>query len=136
MQTDKWEQDELGESGEYPGHPVILACMVMDRYPNLESARTVDPGESSNRALRDNFIPGSGCAVNAALNTLERATTEGLESAYKGSEDYWTGWELQSPKNAERAAHGRAQAEKMKAGFESRLKTWGSDKDPGSAYRV
>ena len=44
MDSYRWENEVLGEHTQYPGHPLILACMVMDRYPNLEAALEGRPG--------------------------------------------------------------------------------------------
>ncbi len=136
MDSYRWGQEVLGDSVEYPGHPVILACMVMDRYPNLASACAREPGQEFYNALRDGFIPGAGCAVHAALDTLRHAHDRGLEAAYAHAERYWLGWEQQHPNNVPRAAHGREQCERIKAHFESRLKTWDTSEDTGSPYRV
>lgn len=136
MDSYRWEQDVLGEHGEYPGHPVILACMVMDRYPDLDAAVRREAGREFGNALSDNFIPGAGCAVHAALDTLRYAQEHGLEAAYAHAERYWTGWEQQHQNNAPRAAHGREQCERIKARFESQLKIWGTSEDPGSPFRI
>lgn len=136
MDSYRWEQEVLGEHAEYPGHPVILACMVMDRYPDLDAAVRREPGQEFGNALSDNFIPGSGCAVHAALDTLRYAKEIGLEAAYAHAERYWQGWELQHPSNVTRAAHGREQCERIKARFEGRLNAWGTSEDPGSPYYV
>lgn len=136
MDSYRWEQEVLGEHAEYPGHPIILACMLMDRYPDLNTAVRREPGREFGNALSDNFIPGAGCAVHAALDTLRHAQEHGLEAAYAHAERYWLGWERQHPDNVPRAAHGREQCERIKTRFEDRQKTWGTSKDPGSLYRV
>lgn len=134
--TYNWEQNLLGEAIEYPGHPVVLACLVMARYPNLETAMRREPGREFLNALRDIFIPGAGCAVHAALDTLRYARETGLDSAYAHADRYWDGWERQHPTNASRAVSGRKQAERLKDRFESLLKTGGTEKDPGSPFRI
>lgn len=134
--TYEWEKNVLGEHGEYPGHPVVLACMIMDRYQDLCTASTREPGQDDNNALRDSFIPGTGCAVYAALHTLCLAKDQGLEAGYAHAERYWAGWEQQNPNNVAGAAHGREQAKRIKVRFEERLRVWGTSHDPGSPYRV
>lgn len=131
-----WEKEHLGEHGVYPGHPIIGACMVMDRYPNLGTARERRPNSDSGNALSDSFIPGAGCAVHAALDTLHFAQTQGLEPAYAHAARYWDGWERQNEKNKASAEQGRRQAERIKPYFEARLKVWGGPDDAGSPYRV
>lgn len=137
MNSYQWEQERLGEHAVYPGHPVILACMVMDRYPSLLAARGTDQlSPTFGNALSDSFIPGAGCAVHAALDVLRYAQVVSVEAAYELAESYWHGWERQHPNNVPGAAKGREQCVRIKARFESMLKTWGTPEDPGSPYRV
>ena len=136
MDTRTWEQELLNEAVEYPGHPVVLACMVMDRYPDLETAMRREPGREFANALRDSFIPGAGCAVHAALDTLRYALTIGLDAAYAHADRYWASWERQDSANAARAASGRKQGERLKNRFECLLNTWGTENDPGSPFRT
>lgn len=136
MDSNRWENEVLGEHAQYPGHPLILACMVMDRYPNLETALRREQGREFSNALSDNFILGAGCAVHAALATLRQAMGHGLEAAYAHANQYWLAWEQQNPKNALGAAHGREQAERIRSRFEVQLNSWGKPEDPGSPYRI
>ena len=136
MDSYRWENEVLGEHAEYPGHPLILASMVMDRYPNLEAALRREQGREFSNALSDNFIPGAGCAVHSALDTLRQAMDHGLEAAYAQANQYWLAWEQQHPNNALGAAHGREQAERIKSRFEVQLNSWGKPEDPGSPYRI
>lgn len=132
----RWAQEALGENGEYPGHPIVLACMVMDRYPDILAAMRREPGRDFGNALRDSFIPGAGCAVHAALESLRQGREHGPAAAYAHAERYWQGWEEQRTDNASSAARGREQCERIKARFEAQLKTWGTSDDPGSPYRI
>lgn len=61
---------------------------------------------------------------------------EGHEAAFAEAERYWQGWEEQSPGNKERAAHGRAQAERMKPLFMARLYAWQGGVLPESRWRL
>lgn len=135
MDSYAWHKEHLGESGVYPGHPIIGACLVMDRYPDLASALARRPGSDFGNALSDGFIPGAGCAVHAALDTLRFAQTQGLDAAYAHAARYWDGWEAQNEKNKASAEKGRLQAERIKPYFEARLKVWGGPEDAGSPYR-
>lgn len=136
MDSYNWEKEHLGEHGVYPNHPIIGACMVMDRYPNLVAALERRPGSEFGHALSDSFIPGAGCAVHAALDTLRFAQTQGLDAAYAHAARYWDGWEEQHEKNKASAEKGRLQADRIKPYFEARLKVWGTAEDPGSKYRA
>lgn len=131
-----WEKAVLGESCEYPGHPLVLSCMVMDRYADLATACSRESGCEFYNALTDSFIPGAGCAVHAALDMLRAAQTHGLPEAYALADRYWQGWEQQNADNGPSAERGRAQALRLQSRFEEKLKTWGTPSDPGSPYRL
>ena len=88
VEREAWMQRHLGELVVYPGHPLVLACMVMDRYPSLAVASHHDADHPTYAALSDSFIPGSGCAVYAALDFLHYAQTIGLAQAYTHGERY------------------------------------------------
>lgn len=134
--TYAWAEAMLGEHIQYPGHPLVLACMIMDRYPDLALATEISAGADFSNAQRDSFLPGTGCAVTAALTTLRLAAEKGEDAAIAHAAWYWDGWERQSTTNGEKASRGRAQATKMCPAFLARLKLWGSDQDQGSLYRV
>jgi len=113
-----WEQDRLGEPVEYPGHPLVLATMVLDRYTSLDAAAD---------ALGDSFIIGSGCAVRCAMDVLEAALSGNagaLESAYVHAEHYWNGWATQTSSDAAGVTRGRVQADRMRPTFMRRLADW------------
>lgn len=114
-----WCLAHLGSSApRYPGHPVVLACMVMDRYASLAHAT-----QASN-ALRDGFIPGAGCAVGAALGFLQLWERGGPQHALSHGAAYWDNWEAQHVNNKEGAALGRAQAEKLLPYLQENVEAW------------
>ncbi len=118
-----WEQEHLAEPVRYPGHPVVLACMVMDRYESFEDAFAAVAQGGVPAALKDPFIPGSGCAVYAALDLLAEARGGRFEYALNHAQAYWHTFES-SDASKEASAAGRAQASKMLPYFESRVKAW------------
>lgn len=134
--TYAWAEAMLGEHIQYPGHPLVLACMIMDRYPDFALATEISAGAEFSNAQRDSFLPGTGCAVTAALTTLRLAAEKGESAAIAHAAWYWDGWERQSTANGEKASRGRAQAAKVRPAFLARLKVWGSDQDHGSVYRT
>ena len=136
MATYEWEKEVLGEHAEYPGHPVILGTMVMDRYECFEHAAARGEGEKYYNAISDSFIPGAGCAVSSTMSVLKLAIEKNPEAAFAEAERYWKGWEEQSPQNRERAAHGRAQAERAKGMFLARLKAWKAGEVEPSRWRL
>lgn len=134
--TYTWLMAVLGEGEQYPGHPLVVASMIMDRYPNLEAALERPEGTDYGNALSDSFIPGAGCAVYAALDTLRVGQAEGAEAAAEVAQRYWDSWERQSPRNAGPADRGRRQAVRIWPRFVQLLPQWGTPDYPVSAYRV
>jgi hypothetical protein len=129
----------FGESPGYPGHPVLIGTLTMDRYASYAHATTVAPGSPHANALRDGFIPGAGCAVHAALDCLKLALDGAANSrsaALAEAERYWINWEHQSANNATRAAIGRSQAERAQARYFERLEGWQTGKLPPCPYRL
>lgn len=128
----------LGGPAEYPGHPLVLATMVMDRYASFEHAASNEPGAGYYNAICDSFIPGAGCAVSSTMSVLKIALGDdpgSVDLAVEEAGRYWDGWERQSPANKDRAAHGRTQAEGIKSAFLLRLAAWKSGVPTPSKYR-
>lgn len=66
-------QENNGLTNPYPGHPVINACLIMDFYGNLDEAKESSEPSGYMSALTSD-IPGSGCAVHAAMDLLSDVT--------------------------------------------------------------
>lgn len=136
-ETFEWERAWLeNQSVAYPGHPVVLATMVMERYSSLEHATRREGDRDFGNALSDSFIPGSGCAVSCALSVLQLAQAGQREQALELARSYWEGYGKQSPLNAPNVAAGLAQLSLILPRFEALLLSWGSVADPGSPFRV
>jgi hypothetical protein len=134
--TLKWAQENLGtEEIAYPTHPVVVACMVMDRYANLEQACSREPGAQYGRALQDDFIPGSGCAVWAGLDVLRHAQSGNLSDALALAESYWENVARNFPQRPQENTLGRSQGAQLQAALQARLQVWGTENDKGSRYR-
>lgn len=132
-----WAKKYLGASMTvYPGHSVVLATMVMMRYPDFATASRTEPGKNCPNALQDGFIPGAGCAVYAALRFLEYAQKEGLDAAYDHAERYWKGWENQHASNVEKGLEGRRQAILIQPLFEKCFAAWGTPQEELTVYRL
>lgn len=131
-----WGMKHLGESVSYPGHPLVLATMIMDRYHSFGHAIGRELGSDYNNALSDIFIPGAGCAVSSALDVLGLAIAGDLETAVDHAEQYWKGWEQQSPRNPERCLLGRVQAERVRPLFMERVQAWKDGVALPSEYRL
>jgi hypothetical protein len=73
----------------YPGHPICLAYLIMRLYPDYDTARKREDGETYCNALRDARIPGAGGNIWAAMDVLKRAKVVNPESALLYGESYW-----------------------------------------------
>ncbi|HCT05874.1 MAG TPA: hypothetical protein DIW86_10975 [Pseudomonas sp.] len=134
--TYRWADSVLGEHIQFPGHPLVLACMIMDRYPDLASATEVSAGADFSNAQRDSFLPGTGCAITSALATLRLAAERDAGAASAHADRYWDGWEKQSSSNQERAERGRQQAARIHPVFLAKVQAWGTAADQSSSYRT
>lgn len=136
--TFAWERDVLGEHIVYPSHPIVLACMIMDRYQNLAHATRNDSQDKYGfpNASSDHFIPGAGCAVRGAMRALEIAATVGSEAAFTQAYDYIENYRKQNVANEADAARAHLQCEKVKDRFVSHLAVWGTPDMPTSAVRL
>lgn len=107
----------------YPGHPVPIALLIMDKYPDLETARMRPEGSQFQNALSDNDIPGAGGNVHAALDVLECARVKGGQAAFEHGTNYWV--RCASGENyGKNQAAGLEQAESIKDEFLSRVEAW------------
>lgn len=137
--TDNWAEDVFGQGVTivYPTHPIVGACLIMDRYENWNHAIERAPGSSFGNAMSDNFIPGAGDAVATALDVLKLGQLD-VDAAVNHAREYWDAWERQSPeRHRANAAEGRVQADLLLERFALRVKQWGTEDDPGrsSPYR-
>lgn len=62
------ELETLKDFAVYPGHPVVVAFLIMKKYQNL--AEATKTGHSFPHALEDNDIPGAGGNIYSALSLL------------------------------------------------------------------
>lgn len=136
LETYQWEKAVLGERIQYPGHPLVIAAMIMDRYSSFEAAGFRKPGADFYNAISDSFIPGSGCAVSAAMEVLKRSLHGQVDLAKQEADRYWNHWEQQSASNRQRAEVGREQARRIEPLFMERLAAWQSGQPGNSPYRL
>jgi hypothetical protein len=78
----------------YPGHALVIAICIMEKYPSLEEAlkpcvskHTGEPHGYPN-ALGDQDIPGAGSCVYLALDVLKM---EDIEKAIEFANTLWKG---------------------------------------------
>lgn len=131
-----WEQEHLGAPAAYPTHPLVMACMVVDRYPSLAAACQVDPKSQFTNASRDDFLPGSGDAVHCGLDILRLLQQGQAELAWQHAERYWDVVEQNFPNRPEENPLGREQGERIRERLLKRMAVWETPQDPGSPYRV
>lgn len=74
----------------YPGHPLIIAAMVMSLYPSMtEAGRPCEQGWAE--ALGDSRIPGAGCHVGAGITALRRASEgQTCDQVVEWANRYWS----------------------------------------------
>lgn len=99
----------------YPGHPVVIAYMVTQKYSSLEEALL--PGYQSPLALEDSEISGAGGSVYTALGLLKKVQ-KGLitpEEFIQKADEVWGYCDdhARDPKNYNRWQEGLAQAKKV-----------------------
>ena len=75
-----------GSPFTYPGHSLIIAIHIMQKYPSLKDA--LRTGGKYSKALEDNEIPGAGSCVYQALTILEK---EKPEDAISLADYFWKG---------------------------------------------
>jgi hypothetical protein len=138
QQAHEWAEQIFGQQPDYPGHPILLSVLIMDRYQSIAHARQRAAGATYSNVASDGFIPGAGDAVCSALDVLEIALEADADAALKAfaeAERYWAAWERQHGVNAQRAAAGRDLAERAKALFLDRLTAWKSGELLPCPYR-
>lgn len=122
MDIFNWEMSNLGAPVVYPGHPVVIACMTMDLFESLEEA-AVKREDEKYPALLTSPVPGSGCAMWAAIDLL-KGFKKNPDYSLKRAEEYWINWIEQSPNNMVKGEEGKKQAEKMLDTFKRKIETW------------
>lgn len=135
--TFKWERDVLNDHAAYPGHPIVIACMIMDRYQDRAHATRVEPGDQFPNASADMFIPGAGCAVATAQTVLKLAQEHGVEHAFALATRYWDGYlEQDKVRNRNDYDRGLLQFERIKERFVEHLAVWGTPSAAASRFRL
>lgn len=109
------EMNELGEAAVYPGHPVVVAYLIMKKFDTFEDASGKSPNCEYKNALVDNEIPGGG-EVHMALD-LVKHITEG-EDINDLFDEFSERWERgMAGGHTERVKPGQEQAERIKGKF-------------------
>ncbi|WP_179103886.1 hypothetical protein [Burkholderia pseudomallei] len=69
MDTYRWMQEHLGGPEVYPGHPLVLATVIMHAFDTFDAADTPTV-RGWCEALADCRVPGAGDHVGAAMRIL------------------------------------------------------------------
>ena len=99
----------------YPGHPLLLATIIMSAYPHFAAANAPTP-YGWPAALGDTRIPGAGDHVYAAMRCLEIGVEGGaIDEMVEFARKYWT--EGQAGGHAKNVEAGIAQAQAIEPKF-------------------
>lgn len=104
----------------YPGHPVVIAYLITQQYPNYHAAAGRDPGSHYERALVSCEIPGAGSHVGAALDLLH-FLCNGIswEMAINNADNFW-----EAVTKGNTAIWGQQQAEQIKPLLKAKSAWW------------
>lgn len=117
------ERQVCGAGGvHHPGHPVLIALLIMTKYPNLNAARQREEGTGCTAVLADGDIAGAGEQVNAALDILADVRRDGPEAAFARASGQWLA--RTSRRFSDRQAPGQIQAERFKRRFLELAADW------------
>lgn len=111
-----------GDWPVYPGHPLVLASLIMRAFSSFSDANE-PTGHGWCAALGDSRIPGAGDHVGAAMRTLElgsRGADAGEMIAYAAR--YWEAG--QAGGHFKNVAAGKAQAERIEPHFRAITAQW------------
>lgn len=112
MSIARWIDYLTGEYPVYPGHPLVTATMIMERFPNIK--------EANQKALSCIDITGSGDGVQNGLNLLN--SKKAPEEMVTYADEIWIRY--QAGGIHERVPSGLAQAEKLKEIFLFKVRKW------------
>jgi hypothetical protein len=117
----------------YPGHPIVIALVIMDTYKSLDEAHA-RKGEYPS-ALANGNIPGAGGNVYNALDVLthiSRGMT--VEDAFEWADGLWAGCDDQKHRSGSeqerlqsRWRRGQEQADDLKEDFRKKVADWFAD---------
>jgi hypothetical protein len=114
----------LGPRGAvYPGHPLVIAYLVMKSFKSLEDALTTPPGQQSKNLYSLGALPGSVGAIEAAVQVLRLGQSGSFGKALDFADNEW----LQSVKGEfgnELWTSGHVQADSLKAAFMEEAPAW------------
>ncbi len=122
LDTYRWQMEHLGEGVAYPGHPLVLATIIMCTFETFPKAD--EPTRHGwCQALADGRVPGAGDHVVGAMRVLRIGHEGGtVDAMVSEAQRYWD--DGQAGGHVKNIDSGRAQAEKIEAAFRSRASEW------------
>lgn len=115
-------RDLTGKGLVYPGHPLVVATVIMQVFPDFEAANAPTPNGWC-AALGNSRIPGAGDHVGAAVRVLEIGASGGsVEDMVEYACNYWM--QGQAGGHVDNVEAGVAQAAAIKPHFEAAAATW------------
>lgn len=121
-----WCREHLGSEIVAPGHPLILAVMVLERFPGMSNAIYRARVEDIRTAAEvDPFIPATPKMVRQALEVLEVGLSLGAETAIARAEEKWLGlYQTRQIAEGHLYSGGKFQAKRVEVKFRERLALW------------
>jgi len=117
-----------GEFSVYPGHPLVIAYIIINNYPNLEAALKKSENSVYCRALTDCNIPGAGGNVHSAIDFLVNVKNDMpmMDLAIARANLWWAGCDgqLSNPNLFNRWLAGQEQADRFMERLKSKLPEW------------
>jgi hypothetical protein len=113
---------ETGSSPVYPGHPLVLATVIMRTFPDFATANAPTP-YGWPLALGDCRIPGAGDHVYAAMRCLQIGADGGsIDEMVAYARAYWT--EGEAGGHTKNVEAGVAQAQAIEPKFRELAAAW------------
>lgn len=111
-----------GDSIVYPGHPLVVALIIMNVFENFASATEMNGG-SYNAALSSSDVPGAGDHVHAAISALKLGRNgASADEVIQYANNYWTRGNAGG--HSKNLKSGQEQSAACEAFFREKLKTW------------
>ncbi len=114
----------MQETLVYPGHPLHIALLIMETFPDIAAAQSRDDDEFP-AALMSEHVKGSAPAVCATLDILERAKKERLspEEIVEIAQTTWEKSRIEGD-NASALQEGLKQGDRLAPIFCERYSKW------------
>lgn len=107
----------------YPGHPLVLAFLVMENFASIEEALAIPRGGRARNVFNFSGIPGSITNLDAALAVLKLARETKIGEALDLAGQTWRR-SLGETFHAEDGRIGQEHAVLVHPEFEKKVKTW------------